>query len=159
MIADKDIGHVTPRAFSTYDPTRGPQPKFFKEILENSLTEAEIEEFCEDYLTLVNHNQKRHKDKLPCIIGDASSGKTSLFQPVLGLVHHSNITTITKQRTFDKAMINRVTEVIFIDEASVSTMEVDDCKILTKGGYTAADVKYQTAKSSINRCPMLVTAQ
>ena len=48
---------------------------------------------------------------------------------------------------------------IFIDEASVSTMEIDDWKILTQGGYTAADVKYQTAKSFINRCSMLVTAQ
>ena len=133
VIADKDIGQVTPRAFSAYDPTRGPQRKYFKEILENSLTEAEIEEFCEDYLRLLNHNQKRHKDKVPCIIEDASSGKTSLFQPVLGLVHYSNIATITKQRAFNKAMINRATEVIFIDEASVSTMEIDDWKIFTQG--------------------------
>ena len=116
-----------------------PEPKHFKEILENSLTEAEIEEFCEDYLRLLNHNQKRHK--VPRIIWDANSGKTSLFQPALGLVPHSNIATITKLRAFNKAMINRATEVIFIDEASVSTMEIDDWKILTQGGYTAADVK------------------
>ena len=32
-------------------------------------------------------------------------------------------------------------------------------KILTQGGYTPADVKYQTAKSFINWCPMLLTAQ
>ena len=56
-------------------------------------------------------------------------------------------------------MINKTTEVIFIDEASISTMEIDDWKILTQGGYTAADVKYHTAKSFINRCPMLLTAQ
>ena len=47
---DKDIGHVTPRAFSPYDPTKEPQPKYFEEILENSLPEAEIEMFCEDFL-------------------------------------------------------------------------------------------------------------
>ena len=75
------------------------------------------------------------------------------------LIHHSNITTVTKQRAFNKAMINKATEVIFIDEASISTMEIDDWKILTQGGYTAADVKYQRAKSFINRCPMLLTAQ
>ena len=56
-------------------------------------------------------------------------------------------------------MINKATEVIFIDEASISTMEIDDWKILTQGGYTAAHVKHQTAKSFINRCPMLLTAQ
>ena len=38
-------------------------------------------------------------------------------------------------------------------------MDIDDWKILTQGGYTAADVKYQTAKSFINRCPVLLTAQ
>lgn len=158
-IEDKDIGHVTPRAFSPYDATREPEPKYFKEILENSLTEAEIEEFCEDFLRLLNHNQKRHKDKVPCLIGAANSGKTSLFQPILGLVHHGNIATITKQRVFNKAMINHFTEVIFVDEASPSTLDIDDWKILTQGGYTACDIKYQTAKSFINRCPMLLTAQ
>ena len=158
-IADKDIGYVTPRAFSSYDPTREPEPKYFKDILENSLTEAEIEEFCEDFLRLLNYNQKKHKDKVPCLIGAANSGKTSLFQPILGLVHHGNIATITKQRVFNKAMINQFTEVIFVDEASPSTLDIDDWKILTQGGYTVCDIKYQTAKSFINRCPMLLTAQ
>ena len=41
-----DIGHVTPRAFSTYDATKEVEPKYFKEILENSLPEAEISTFC-----------------------------------------------------------------------------------------------------------------
>ena len=56
-------------------------------------------------------------------------------------------------------MITKSTEVIFIDEASTSTMDIHDWKILTQGGYTACDVKYQTARSFINRCPMLITAQ
>ena len=38
-------------------------------------------------------------------------------------------------------------------------MEIDDWKILTQGKYTAADVKYHTAKSFINRRLMLLTAQ
>ena len=74
-------------------------------------------------------------------------------------MHHTNIATITKQRVFNKAMISKSTEVIFIDEASTSTLDIDDWKILTQGGYTACDVKYQTAKPFINRCPMLLTAQ
>ena len=155
----KKNGLVKPRAFSKYDPQRTADPKYFREILENSLTDSDISEFCDDFLKLLHFNQKRHKDKVPCLIGDANSGKTSLFQPVLGLIHHSNIATVTKQRAFNKAMINKTTEVIFIDEASISTMEIDDWKILTQGGYTAADVKYQTAKSFTNRCPMLLTAQ
>ena len=119
----------------------------------------EIGEFCEDFLKLFNFYKKCHKDKVPCLIGEANSGKTSLFHPILGLVHHTNIATITKQRVFNKAMISKSTEVIFIDEASTSTVDVDDWKILTQRGYTACDVKYQTAKSFINRCPMLLTAE
>ena len=158
-IPDEKIGMVTPRAFSTYDSKKGPEPKYFREILENSLSDGEIAEFCEDYLKLLNFNQKRHKDRVPCLIGDANSGKTSLFHPILGLIHHSNVATITKQRVFNKAMITKSTEVIFIDEASTSTMDIDDWKILTQGGFTACDIKYQTARSFINRCPMFLTAQ
>ena len=158
-IADKNIGHVTPRAFSPYDPTEEREPKYFKDVLENSLTEAEIEEFCEDSLRLLNYKQKRHKNKVPCFIGAANSGKTSLFQPILGLVHHGNVATITKQRVFNKAMIHHFTEVIFVDEANLSTLDIDDWKILTQGGYTACDIKYQTAKSFINRCLMHLVAQ
>ena len=67
--------------------------------------------------------------------------------------------TITKQRVFNKAMINCFTEVILIDETCPSTLDIDDWKILTQGGYTACDVKYKTAKSFINRCLMLLTTQ
>jgi len=38
-------------------------------------------------------------------------------------------------------MINKNTEVIFIDEASSATLDVDDWRIITQGGYTACDVK------------------
>jgi len=56
-------------------------------------------------------------------------------------------------------MINRTTEVIFVDEASPSTLEIDDWKILTQGGYTACDVKYKTVKSFINKCSMILIAK
>ena len=56
-------------------------------------------------------------------------------------------------------MIGKNTEVIFIDAATPSTLDVDDWQILTQGGYTACDVKYKTAKSFFNRCPMFMTAQ
>ena len=158
-IPEEKNGMVTPRAFSKYERQRNADPTYFREILENRLTDSDISEFCDDVLKLLHFNQKHHKDKVPSLIGDANSGKTSLFQPLLGLIHHSNVATVTKQRAFNKAMINKATKVIFIDEASISTMEIDNWKILTQGGYTAAGVKYQTAKSFINRCPILLTAQ
>lgn len=158
-IPETSIGVTSPRAFCKYDPSKEPEPKYFKEILENSLTEPEIASFCHDFLKLLDYNKKKHKDKVPCLVGDANSGKTSLFLPMLGIMHHSNIATVTKQRAFNKAMINKFTELVFLDEATASTMDVDDWKTLTQGGYMAHDVKYHTAKSFINRCPMLITAQ
>ena len=56
-------------------------------------------------------------------------------------------------------MINWLTEVILTDEATEKTLDIDDWKVLTQGGYTAHDVKYQTARAFINKCPMLITAQ
>ena len=149
---------VTPRAFSRYDPSKVPQPKYFQDVLENSLTENEIDLFCEDFLRLLNFNQKKHKERVPCLVGEPDSRKTSLFYPILGLIHHSNVATVTKQKVFNKEMIGKNTEVIFIDEATPSTLDVDDWKILTQGGYTACDVKYKTAKSFFNRCPMFMPA-
>ena len=53
-------------------------------------------------------------------------------------------------------MITSFTEVIFIDEASESTLDIGDWKVLTQGGYSAHDVKYQTAKAILNKCPMII---
>ena len=158
-IQEDKIGKVSPRAFSPFDSTQEPDPKYFRQILENSLSPEEQSSFCEDFLKLLNYQKKKHKDKVPCLVGDANSGKTSLFFPILGLVHHGNVATVTKQRAFNKSMISKFTEVIFIDEATESTLDIDDWKTLTQGGYSAHDVKYQAAKSFINRCPMIITSQ
>ena len=119
----------------------------------------EVAKFCDDFLKLLLYNKKQHKDKVPCLVGDANSGKTSLFMPILGLIHHGNVATVTKQKAFNKSMITPFTEVIFIDEATERTLDFDDWKILTQGGYAAHDVKYQSARAFINRCPMLITSQ
>ena len=72
--------------------------------------------------------------QVPCLVGEANSGKTSLFAPILGIIPGSRIARVTKQRSFNKAMIDEETEVIFIDEATVAIMDVDDWKLLTQGG-------------------------
>ena len=56
-------------------------------------------------------------------------------------------------------MINKETEVIFVDEESPTMLDVDDWEILTQGGFTACDVKYKMARSFFNQCPMFMTAQ
>ena len=158
-ISIEQVGKISPRAFCPYDPSKEPDPKYFRGILENSLEPEDLSNFCEYFVRLLSYNKKRHKDKVPCLVGDPNRGKTSLFFPILGLVHHGNVPTVTKQNAFNKATITPFTEIIFIDEATESTLDMDDWKILTQGGFSAHDVKYQTAKPFINRCPMLITSQ
>ena len=153
------MGKISPRAFCSFDSARDPDPKYFREVLENSLSPQEVAKFCDDFLKLLLYNKKQHKDKVPCLVGDANNGKTTLFMPILGLIHHGNVATVTKQKAFNKSMITPFTEVIFIDEATERTLDIDDWKILTQGGYAAHDVKYQSARAFINRFPMLITSQ
>ena len=49
--------------------------------------------------------------------------------------HDTNVATTMKQRVFSKAMISNNTEVIFVDEANESTLDLDDWKVLKQGGY------------------------
>ena len=151
-IQDHQIGKVSPRAFCPFDATRVPEPKYLREVLENSLEPQEVAKFCDDFLRLLSYNKKRHRDKVPCLVGDANSGKTSLFFPILGLTHHKNVATVTKQRAFNKSMITPFTEVIFIDQATETTLDINDWNILTQGVYmyAAHDAKYQNARAFIN---------
>lgn len=61
--------------------------------------------------------------QVPCLIGAADSGKTSLFAPILGLVPPNSVARVSKQRNFNKAMITKDYEMIFLDEATVKIME------------------------------------
>ena len=72
-------------------------------------------------------------------MGAANSGRTSLSFPVQGFVHHGNIATVTRKRAFNKAMVTLFTEVLFIDEAYESALDIANWKILTQWGYTAHD--------------------
>ena len=105
-----------------YDHTKDPEPKYFEEILRNSLSEDDIKRFCTDFLALFR--PKPHKQPVACAIGPADSGKTSLFSPVFQIVPLNRIARVTKQKNFNKAMIDRYTEVIFLDEAFAGLLDM-----------------------------------
>ena len=136
-ISESDVGRITPRAYCKYDPSTPPIPRYFREILENSLSGPEIQSFCHYFLKLLEHHGKKHKDRVPCLVGDSNSGKTSLFLPILGVIHYSRVATITKQGAFNKAMITPETQVVFLDEATTSLLKIDDWKTITQGGFAA----------------------
>ena len=72
-----------------------------------------MKRFCSDFLALFR--QKEHKQPVPCAIGASDSGKTSLFSPVFQIVPLSRIARVTKQKSFNKSMIDSSAEVIFLE--------------------------------------------
>ena len=149
----------TPRAYIEYEHTKVPDARYFQEILENSLTPDEVSYFCEYYLRLLNVGIKPHKEKVMCLIGEPNSGKTSLFTPITRIIPTRYIAMITKQRAFNKSLIDQNTQVIFLDEAYSKLLDPDDWKTLTQGGLTAHDRKYKSSAPTVIRCPMFITCQ
>ena len=82
--AIKEVGKDSPRAFLLYmyNPTKEPDAKYFKEILQNSLSPTDVSHFCEYFLRLLNHGIKQHKGRVLCLIGEPNSGETSPFTPI-----------------------------------------------------------------------------
>jgi len=87
---------------------KDPEPRHFEQILRNSLEEEDIWQFCIDFLALFR--PKEHKQGVPCAIGSADSRKTSLFSPVSKIVPLSRIARVTKQKNFNEAMIDNLTD-------------------------------------------------
>ncbi|KAK3737765.1 hypothetical protein QZH41_002735 [Actinostola sp. cb2023] len=125
----------------------------------NSLSPDEVSSLCEDFLKLFDCQTRHHKQRVPCLIGPSNSGKTSLFMATNRIIDPSKVARVTKQREFNKAMIDEDTELINLDEARVELMEIDDWKIITQGGWTAHDRKWKTAKGFLNKAPIFITCQ
>ena len=66
---------------------------------------------------------------------------------------------ITKQKSFNKSLVDENSQIIFLDEAHVGLLDADDWKILTQGGLTAHDRKYKKTTPAVIRCPMFITCQ
>ena len=156
---DADIGKESPRVYIEYDHNKTPHPEYFKEILQNSLNELEMAHFCEYYIQLLNCRIKQHKERVMCLIGEPNSGKTSLFTPITRPIPEKYIAMISKQRAFNKSLVDENTQIIFQGEAYTKIMDPDDKKILTQGGLTAHDRKYKTSSLTVIRFPMFVTCQ
>ena len=148
---------TSPRAYVHYSKTTDPDPKYFQQILKNSLPEEQIKQFCADFLAIFR--PKEHKRPVPCAIGASDSGKTSLFSPVFQIIPLRRIARVTKQKSFNKAMIDSSTEVIFLDEAHRDLLDVDDWKIICQGGFTSHDVKWKKAEGFHCRASMYITCQ
>ena len=80
------IGRETPRAYVPYKHNKVPELHYNKEILENSLSNTEIQFFSQYFIRLLHYGTKQHKENVPCLIGEPNSGKTSLFAPITRII-------------------------------------------------------------------------
>ena len=83
----------------------------------------------------------------------------SIFFKLVDVLVARYIAMITKQKAFNKSLVDQNTQVIFMDEAHVNLLDPDDWKILTQGGLTAHDRKYKKSHPAVIRCPMFITCQ
>lgn len=98
--------------------------------------------FCKYYNHLLNCGSKQHKERVMCLVGELNSGKMSLFMPVTRFIPASYIAMISKQKVFNKSLLDENTQIIFLDEAY-------DWKILMQRGLTAQDHKYKTSSLAV----------
>ena len=77
-IQDSDVGRETQRAYIEHEHDKVTEPRYFKKILENSLSKTDVQIFCEYSMRLLHYGIKQHKEK-KCLIGEPNSGKTSFF--------------------------------------------------------------------------------
>ena len=94
-----------------------------------------------------------HKTRKLVLCGPKDSGKTSWVQVLLGVIPLRNVATITQEEQFSAAMMGEDTELVFLDEWSENTLQVDLAKILLQGGYMVTCVKHQSPKTLINKAP------
>ena len=158
-IKSTEIGKESPRAYIDYEHTKTPDPGYFKQILQNSVDKQEMVHFCEYYIRLLNCGNKQHKERVMCLVGEPNRGKTSLFTPITRFIPARYIAMTSKQKAFNKSLVDENTPIIFLDQAYAKLMDPDDWKILTQGGLTAHDRKYKVSSLAAIRCPMFITCQ
>ncbi|XP_066922183.1 uncharacterized protein [Clytia hemisphaerica] len=99
--------------------------------------------------------------KVPRIVtsGSNNSGKTSWANVLLGLIPHNNVAIFSKEKTFGSMMINKRTELLFIDEWVYETMAPDQVKSILQGGYFSQAVKNQKPRRTKMNGGIYITCQ
>lgn len=78
--------YETRRAYVEYKHDKVAEPRYFKEILENSLSNTEMQFFCEYFIRPLHYGTKQLKEKVLCLIGQPNSGKTSSFASISRII-------------------------------------------------------------------------
>ena len=86
-----------------------------------------------------------------CLRDRYDSGKTSFHKMLFGLTQREHCATISKEKTFGKAMCTEDTMVVFIDEMTKDILSADDAKIFLQGGLVTVAKKMYNGRMIENR--------
>ncbi len=158
-IAESDIGIISPRAFYRWNPEDEPLPYHFIEMIQNSFPDVARRNMflCKWYQLLFFH---RHQLKTPAllVVGPKDCGKTTLINPILELIPHEFLASITKENQFSTSSINKNTRLTFVDEFSSDRLSADQCKSTLQGGFNVTSHKHKAVDIFYNRSQFYLTA-
>ena len=109
--------------------------------------------FCEYYIRLLNCGTKQHKERVMCLVGEPNSGKTSLFTPITRFIPARYIAMISKQKAFNKSLVDENTQIIFLEEAYAKLMDPNDWKNTNARRAHCTRPQVQDVKPSSHKMP------
>lgn len=130
-------GKVVPRAYVDYDlTTASGDGGYFESSILNSFPDLlDRVNFVNKLYQCFLYRQLPHKATKLVTVGESNSGKSSWAKVFSGILAKSKIATVSKEKVFGLAQINKSTELIFIDEWSNETLSADNAKLLFQGKY------------------------
>ena len=130
-------GKIVPRCYVDYDLTRrSGDGGYFATSIVNSFPDIlDQVNFVNKLYQCFLFGQLPHKATKLVVVGEANSGKSSWAKIFFGILNHSKIASVSKEKTFGLSQIDEDTEFIFIDEWSDDTLSADNAKMLFQGIY------------------------
>ncbi|XP_066934470.1 uncharacterized protein [Clytia hemisphaerica] len=157
---EEELGKIAPRCYKNFDCNAECDSGCFATSVENSFPELR------ERVNLLNKFYQcllcfQFPHKVPRIVtsGSNNSGKTSWANVLLGLIPHNNVAILSKEKTFGSMIINKRTELLFIDEWVYETMAPDQVKSILQGGYFSQAVKNQKPRRTKMNGGIYITCQ
>ena len=124
----KDFRKILPRMFVLYDSTSPPEPKYFKDAILNSFPDDDVRaNFLNKFYQCLMVGRMPHKVRKLVVRGPKDSGETSWFQVFLGIIPIRYVASITQEKQFSTSMLKPDTQIVFLDEWSVCSLQFAIC--------------------------------
>ena len=98
------------------------------------------------YYQLLLHKKFPTKTKKLCVTGETDSGMSTWFSPFMGIIPTDCIAGVTREKQFAGHLINENTEVVFMDEWSIDSLNAEDAKKVLQGGLLMLRRKHKEAE-------------